>query len=65
MDDKIVRCTIRLDRELFAKFRYVAEYEGRSANKAIVQMIKKHVQKFEKEVEKIPIGNLDTSDDDT
>lgn len=49
MDDKIVRCTLRMDRKLFAKFRYVAEYDGRSANKAIVQMIKRRVEKFEKE----------------
>jgi len=34
---------------LFAKFRYVAEYEGRSANKEIEQMIKKRVEDFEKE----------------
>ena len=53
MDDKIVRCTLRMDRKLFAKFRYVAEYEGRSANKAIVQMIKKRVEKFEREHEEI------------
>lgn len=65
MDNKLLRYTLRVDRQLFAKFRYVAEYEGRSANKEIEQMMKRRVQKFEKEVEKIPIGNLDTSDDDT
>ncbi len=59
MDDKIVRCTLRMDRKLFAKFRYVAEYEGRSANKAIVQMIKKRVEKFEKEH-----GEIILNDDD-
>lgn len=65
MDNKLLRYTLRVDRQLFAKFRYVAEYEGRSVNKEIEQMIKRRVQKFEKEVEKIPIGNLDKSDDDT
>ena len=55
MDDKIVRCTLRMDRKLFAKFRYVAEYEGRSANKAIVHMIKRRVEKFEKEHGEIPL----------
>lgn len=64
MDNKLLRYTLRVDRQLFAKFRYVAEYEGRSANKEIEQMMKRRVQKFEKEVEKIPIGNLDTSDDE-
>lgn len=59
MDDKIVRCTLRMDRKLFAKFRYVAEYDGRSANKAIVQMIKRRVEKFEKEHGEIPVNESD------
>lgn len=59
MDDKIVRCTLRMDRKLFAKFRYVAEYDGRSANKAIVQMIKRRVEKFEKEHGEIPVKESD------
>ncbi len=49
MDDKLLRYTLRLDRHLFAKFRYIAEYEGRSANREIEQMIKKRVEEFEKE----------------
>ena len=31
----------------FQKFRYIANYEGRSANKAIEQYIKQRVKKFE------------------
>ncbi len=49
MDDKLLRYTLRLDRHLFAKFRYIAEYEGRSANREIEQMIKKRVEEFEQE----------------
>ncbi len=49
MDDKLLRYTLRLDRHLFAKFRYIAEYEGRSANREIEQMIKKRIEEFEKE----------------
>ena len=48
MTDKLLRYTLRIDRELFRKFRYVAEYEGRSANKEIEQMMKKRVEQFEK-----------------
>lgn len=48
MEDKLLRYTLRLDRHLFAKFRYIAEYEGRSANKEIEQMIRKRVEYFEK-----------------
>ena len=55
MDDKLLRYTLRIDRVLFAKFRYIAEYEGRSANKEIEQMMKKRVEEFEKEHEKIEI----------
>ncbi|MBQ6819632.1 MAG: Arc family DNA-binding protein [Clostridia bacterium] len=47
MEDKLLRYTLRVDRELFQKFRYVAEFEGRSANKEIEQFLKKHVAEFE------------------
>ncbi|MBD5138386.1 MAG: TraY domain-containing protein [Oscillospiraceae bacterium] len=57
MEDKLLRYTLRMDRVLFAKFRYVAEYEGRSANKEIEQMLKKRVAEFEKEHGKIEIAH--------
>lgn len=57
MDDKILRYTLRVDRALFQKFRYVAEFEGRSANKEIEQFIKKHVAEFEKTHGKIEIND--------
>lgn len=47
MEDKLLRYTLRVDRMLFQKFRYIAESEGRSANKEIEQYIKKHVSEFE------------------
>ncbi len=47
MDEKWVRYSLRIDKELFRKFRYVAENEGRSANKEIEQMLKARVKKFE------------------
>jgi len=47
MDEKWVRYSLRIDRNLFRKFRYVAENEGRSANKEIEQMLKVRVRKFE------------------
>ncbi len=49
MDDKLVRYTLRVDRTLFKKFRYIAEAEGRSANKEIEQYLKKRVAEYEKE----------------
>ena len=57
MDDKLLRYTLRVDRILFQKFRYVAESEGRSANKEIEQFIKKHVAEFESKYGNIDINN--------
>lgn len=47
MEEKRLRYTLRVDRAAFQKFRYIAEYEGRSANKEIEQYIKKRIAKFE------------------
>ena len=47
MEDKLLRYTLRVDRTLFRKFRYIAESEGRSANKEIEQYLKKRVAEFE------------------
>ncbi len=47
MEDKLLRYTLRVDRLFFQKFCYIAEFEGRSANKEIEQYIKKRVAEFE------------------
>lgn len=39
--------TLRLSRDLLDKLHYVADYEGRSANMEIIQLIKKHIAEFE------------------
>ena len=44
MKDKLLRYTLRVDRLLFQKFRYIAESEGRSANKEIEQYNQKAVE---------------------
>nr|WP_207733464.1 TraY domain-containing protein [Merdimmobilis hominis] len=44
-----MRYTLRVNRQLFRKFRYIAESEGRSANKEIEQFMKRSVRDFEKE----------------
>ena len=48
MDDKLLRYTLRVDRILFQKFRYIAESRGRSANKEIEQYLKRCVAEYEK-----------------
>jgi len=40
---------------LFRKFRYIAEYEGRSANKEIEQYMKRRVKEFEEQHEVIEL----------
>lgn len=57
MDQKLLRYTLRVDRILFQKFRYIAESEGRSANKEIEQYLKKRVAEYEKEFGKIEVAN--------
>ena len=59
MEDKLVRYTLRVDRVFFQKFRYIAESEGRSANKEIEQYIKKRVSEFETIHGKIEIQGKD------
>lgn len=56
MDDKLLRYTLRVDRVLFEKFRYVAESNGRSANKEIEQFIKRHVAQYEEKNGKIDLS---------
>lgn len=53
-DDK-VRYTMRIDRNLLDKFGYIAEYEGRTKNRELEQMIKRRITEFEKEVGKIEL----------
>jgi hypothetical protein len=56
MEDKLLRYTLRVDRIFFQKFRYIAEAEGRSANKEIEQYIKKRVSEFEAAHGKIEVN---------
>lgn len=57
MDQKLLRYTLRVDRILFQKFRYIAESEGRSANKEMEQYLKKRVAEYEKEFGKIEVAD--------
>ena len=53
MDDVLLRDTLRVNRQ--RKFRYIAEAEGRSANKEIERYLKKRVAEYEAEHGKIPV----------
>ena len=56
MQDKLLRYTLRVDSLLFQKFRYIAEEEGRSANKEIEQYLKQLVAEYEKKNGVIPVS---------
>ena len=58
MESKLLRYTLRVDRMYFQKFRYIAESEGRSANKEVEQYIKKRVNEIEAIHGKIEIKKL-------
>ena len=49
MNDNTLRYTLRVDRGIFQKFKYIAESEGRSANRSLEQYIKKRVAKYEED----------------
>ena len=50
--------TMRLDRELFEKFRYIADANGRSANRELEQMIRKWVADYETQNGEITAADL-------
>lgn len=54
MQSNIAKFTLRTDPELLLKFHYVAEYNGRTANRELDKLIRRHVSEFEKKIEKIP-----------
>ncbi|MGW7932124.1 Arc family DNA-binding protein [Staphylococcus xylosus] len=53
MASNLPRYTLRIPQEKLDKIRYIAESEGRSANKEIERLIDKHIRNFENENGKI------------
>lgn len=53
MRSDLSKFTLRTDAELLKKFRFVADYNARSANREIEVLMKKHVDEFEKKHGKI------------
>jgi len=50
---KTSKFTLRINDELLKKFRYISEYNARSANNQLTILIKKHIAEFEKQHGKI------------
>ena len=53
MTYELLRFTLRISPVLMEKLAYVAEFEGRTKNKEIEQLIKKRISEFEQEHGKI------------
>ena len=53
MPSDTVKFTVRTNSELLKKFRYVADYNARSANRELEVLMKNHVSEFEKDHGKI------------
>lgn len=55
MANDISKFTVRIDADLLKKFKIVADYNARSANRELEVLMKNHVTKFEQEHGKIEI----------
>lgn len=53
MTTDTAKFTLRIDTELLKKFRFVADYNTRFANRELEVLMKKHIAEFEKENGKI------------
>ena len=56
--NELLRYTLRVDRLLFQKLRYIAKLEGRSINKEIEQYMKREIAAYEKEFGEILLDKL-------
>lgn len=48
MKDDLARYTLRIERKTLNRFHYIAQYEGRTSNKQLEHIIKRHIAAFEK-----------------
>ena len=55
MSDNLSRYTLRVEKSLLDQLGYIAEYNGRTKNKELEQLIKKAVRDFEAEHGKIEL----------
>jgi predicted DNA-binding protein len=61
MKDNLPRYTLRVSQVLLDKLAFIAEFEGRTKNKEIEQLIKRRIAEFEKENGTIEINKNEPS----
>ena len=54
MKDSLPRYTLRVSQDLLDKLAYIANYEGRTKNKELEQLIIRHIHEFEAKHGAIP-----------
>lgn len=59
MPSKLPHYALRIPTATMDKLKYIAAYNGRSANKEIEQLILRHIREWEKEHEEIIIDSPD------
>lgn len=59
MPSALPQFTVRVDPELLKKFRYVAEFNARSANREAEMLMRIHVEEFEKKHGIIKFDNFE------
>lgn len=60
MKDNLSRYTLRVDQTLLDKLGNIAEYEGRTKNRELEQIIKKRIRDFEQEHGEIDLRDAST-----
>ncbi len=50
---KTRKFTLLIDRKLFEKFRYLSDWEGRSANRELEVLVRNYIKAFESKYNKI------------
>ena len=60
MKDNLPRYTLRVPQELLDKLAYIAEFEGRTKNREIEQLIKKRIAEFEEIHGKISVNETES-----
>ena len=60
MKDHLPRYTLRIPQNLLDKLGFIAEYEGRTKNKEIEQLIKRRIAEFEE-----TYGTIETDGSET
>ena len=61
MKDNLPRYDLRVSQVLLDKLAFIAEFEGRTKNKEIEQLIKRRIAEFEKENGTIEINKNEPS----